>query len=77
MSNQISGSQGRRLGHHLGHGFGRPVEGVGVLIPFTNEWFKLLAPVIFGGKINNTQGAALGRVAMRAKLVTFGKANVS
>jgi hypothetical protein len=59
MSNQISGSQGRRLGHHLRHGFGRPVEGVRVLIPFTNELFELLAQVIFGGKINNTQPLAL------------------
>jgi hypothetical protein len=63
MSNQISGRQGRRLGHHLGHGFGRPVEGVRVLIPFTNALCKLLAQVIFGGKINHTQPLALSDTA--------------
>ena len=55
MSNQISGGQGRRLGHHLGHGFGRPIEGMCMLIPFTDELFKLRVQVIFRGKINNAQ----------------------
>jgi secreted PhoX family phosphatase len=46
LSIQMSGGQGRRLGHHLGHGLRGPVEGMGLLIPFTDELLKLRAQVI-------------------------------
>ncbi len=37
----ISGRESRCLGHDLGHGFGGPVEWMGVLIPFLDELVDL------------------------------------
>jgi hypothetical protein len=55
----ILGSHGRDLGHDLRHGFRGPVEGMCVLIPFTNERPDLGLEVVCRFKISDTQAFAL------------------
>lgn len=55
----ILGGHGRDLGHDLRHGFRRPVEGMLVLIPFTNELFDLRLEERCRFKISDTQAFAL------------------
>jgi hypothetical protein len=45
LSAQMSGCQGRRFSHDLGHGLRGPVEGMRLLIPLPDELFKLRAQV--------------------------------
>jgi Bacterial regulatory protein, Fis family len=59
LSIQMSGGQGRRLGHHLGYRLRGPVERMRLLIPFTDKLLKLRAQVILRGKVHNAQSLAL------------------
>jgi hypothetical protein len=59
LSIQKSSCQGRRIGHDLGHRLRGPVEGMRLLIPFTDELFKLRAQVVLRCKISNAQTFAL------------------
>jgi hypothetical protein len=49
----------RDFGHDLRHGFRGPVEGMRVLIPFTNELCNLGLEVLFRFKISDAQAFAL------------------
>jgi hypothetical protein len=55
----ILGGHGRCLVHNLRHGFRGPVEGMRLLIPFTDELVKLRAQVVFRCEISNAQPLAL------------------
>jgi hypothetical protein len=58
LSIQLSCCHGRRLGHDLGHGFGRPIERMGRLIPFINKLVNLGSQVVFGFNINDAEACA-------------------
>jgi hypothetical protein len=53
------GGHGRYLGHNLRHGFRGSVEGMCLLIPFTNKLLKLYAQMVCRDEIDDTQSLAL------------------
>jgi hypothetical protein len=59
LSVQISRRQRWGFGHYLGHRLHGPVEGMRLLIPFTDAWLKLGAQMVFRWKIDHTQMLAL------------------
>jgi hypothetical protein len=60
-----------------GHTLLAPTSAVFGSIPLAYQTLLLLVGQTRGGSACPIRGAALGRVAMHAKRVTFGKANVS
>lgn len=59
ISYSILGRQSRCGGHDLGHGCGRPVQRMGMLIPLLNQLVQRCTKMIFGVKIYKAQALAL------------------